>query len=70
MSAESTQKGWVYAAIAGAGLLVGVAIYGLLLTKEDSSSSLIDEVDALGPPKKGNNGMLEFNYYKKVFSII
>jgi len=73
-SGDSKNKIWIYAA-AGVGLLVGAAylFHSLSSSKEESSghlSQLIADVEALGPPKRDPNGLLNFVYYKDLFCVI
>ena len=37
---------------------------------ENNDSAFITEIKALGEPEKEPSGRLEFNYYKKVFTIV
>jgi len=73
MSSQSN-KNWVFALAAGAAVVVGAVIFHHLSQgKEDAAaatSKVLEEIDALGPPKKNMNGLLAFDYYQKVFFII
>jgi hypothetical protein len=57
----------LFGALAVAGALVGGALLFHLL---QSSSAVIEEIDALGPPKKEMNGLLSFAYFKDIMSIV
>jgi hypothetical protein len=59
-------------ALGAAGALVGAAvIFHLLSSKATSNSTqMLEEIDALGQPKREMNGFLSFNYYKDLFILI
>jgi hypothetical protein len=63
-----------YLAIGAAALVGGAIVFYLLSSKNEESqqavSKVLDDIDALGPPKKDKNGLLSFLYYKDVFAII
>lgn len=70
MSAQSTQsKAWIAALVGGAVLIGGALVFHLLQQKEDGPS-LLDDIDQLGDVKKGPNGYLQYDYYKRVFILI
>lgn len=58
----------------GAALVAGALIFHAISSKGEEaaqqSSKVLEEIDALGPPKKEMNGLLNFGYYKDVFFII
>ena len=70
-----SNKSWIMALV-GIGAFIGAAvIYHIYSSRDeaatnDSTDDCIKEIDALGSPVKGPNGLLEFGYYKNVFSII
>lgn len=74
MSQQGSNKNALYVAIAGAVVVGGAIIYHLLSSKNEEAaqqaSKVIEDIDALGPPKKDMNGFLSFPYYKDVFQII
>lgn len=74
MSSVQGNKNWIYALGAGAVVIIGALIFHQLSQgKEEAqaqASKVLEEIDALGPPKKGMNGLLAFDYYQKVFFII
>ena len=74
MSSVQGNKNWIYALGAGAVVIIGALIFHQLSQgKEEAqaqASKVLEEIDALGPHKKGMNGLLAFDYYQKVFFII
>ena len=58
----------------GAGAVVASALVYHLLTSgsDDSNSSnkMIEEIEALGPVQKEKNGIVKFQFYKDVFTIV
>ncbi|TNV78405.1 hypothetical protein FGO68_gene14440 [Halteria grandinella] len=74
MSQQGSNKNALYIAIAGAAVVGGAILYHLLSSKNEEASQqaskVIEDIDALGPPKKDMNGFLSFPYYKEVFTII
>lgn len=51
---------------AAAALVGGAVLFHMISNKEGASSNtaVLEEVDALGPPKKESNGLLSFAYFK------
>jgi hypothetical protein len=74
MSSTQGNKNWLLALAAGAAVVVGAIVFHhFSQSKEESTASIsrvLEEIDALGPPKKTMNGLLAFDYYQKVFFII
>lgn len=63
----------LYVGLAAAGALVGAAVLFHLISGKQSatsSSAVLDEIDALGAPKKEMNGLLSFPYFKDLMSIV
>ena len=59
--------------LAAAGALVGAAVLFHLISGKQgasSSSAVLEEIDALGAPKKEMNGLLSFPYFKDLMSIV
>ena len=63
-----------FIAIGGAALVGAALVFHLISSKNEESqqavSKVLEDIDALGPPKKDMNGLLSFPYYKEVFGII
>lgn len=74
MSQQGSNKNAIYLAIGGALVVGGALLYHVLSSKSEEASQqaskVIEDIDALGPPKKEMNGFLSFPYYKEVFTII
>ena len=73
MSSKGDNKSLFYVLGAGALLIGGAVLFHLLSNKDEgahATSKVLEEIDALGAPKKEANGMLQFHYYKEVFFII
>jgi hypothetical protein len=69
---QGKNNAWLIALGAGAAV-VALAVGYHYLSGEGSASSVnqcLDDVDALGPPKKEANGILAFNYYKDLFTVV
>lgn len=76
---DGTNKTLWYA-LSGAAVIIGGALVYHFLTDPESGGMLssgggetdkmIEEITALGPPARGANGMLTFNYYKELFLIV
>jgi len=60
----------LYLALAGAGTLVGAALLYHLFSSSGGESDFMEEVKALGPPKKTPQGLLQFDYYLALFKIV
>ena len=61
----------VYMAVAAGALLVGGAVLLHLFGKgTDSTDNLMEDIRALGEPKKMANGFLEFPFFLKVFKLV
>lgn len=71
MSQNAGKALWIGLA-AGAALVGGAVIFHLLQSKGESSSTsaCIDDIEALGPPKKEMNGMLSFTYFKDLMGVV
>ena len=70
MSSTGKDKVWLYV-IGGLGaIVIGAIIYNLSSGKASPLQSCLDEIDSLGPAKKESNGILSFNYFKDVVSIV
>jgi len=62
---------WPIIVGAGVVLIGGALLVNYLSTKQDTSSTkYLEDVDALGPPKKDANGFLKFDYYREIFNIV
>ena len=71
---SAPNKNWMYI-VGAAGVIAAAALLANYLSqgKEEAqaaSSKVLEEIEALGPPKKEMNGFLSFGYYKDVFFII
>ncbi len=72
---SSTQNKSLLIGLAAAAVFVvgGLAFHMISSKSEEAASQaskVLEEIDALGPPKKEMNGLLSFGYYKEVFFII
>lgn len=59
--------------LAAAAALVGSAVIFHLFTGKQGASSnaaVLEEIDALGAPKKESNGLLSFDYFKNLMQIV
>jgi hypothetical protein len=71
MSTDNANKALVVGLLAGAAIIGGAVIFHLLQSKSShSTSALIEEIDALGEPKKEMNGILSFPYFKDLMSLV
>jgi len=69
---SSSNKNLIYG-LAAAGALVGAAVLFHLITNKESSgvgNKLIEDVDAIAPVKKDARGILSFEYFKDLMSIV
>lgn len=71
---SGSNKNLLIALGAGVAVVAGAVILHLINSKAEGSAAqtqkVLEEIDALGPPKKEMNGLLNFGYYKDVFFII
>ena len=65
-------KNLLYAALGGAALIGAALAFHFMSQSEgaQSSDALIEEIAALGEPKRDQNGLLSFHYYKELFLIV
>jgi hypothetical protein len=67
-------KNWLFAIGAAIGVVGAAMIYHYISNKETTDSTglneALNEIAALGEPKRDASGRLAFNYYKQVFNII
>jgi len=67
-------KNWLFAIGAAIALVGGAMIFNYFSNKESTDSTglneALNEIAALGEPKRDASGRLAFNYYKQVFNII
>jgi hypothetical protein len=67
-------KNWLFAIGAAIALVGGAMIFNYFSNKETTDSTglneALNEIAALGEPKRDASGRLAFNYYKQVFNII
>jgi len=67
-------KNWLFAIGAAIGVVGAAMIYHYISNKETTDSTglneALNEIAALGEPKRDASGRLAFNYYKQVFYII
>ncbi len=73
MSSQNAGKALWIGLAAGAALVGGAVIFHLLSAKSESSNSTtacIDDIDALGAPKKEMNGLLSFTYFKDLMGVV
>ena len=55
----------------GVGALVTVALlFNNANSKDSKEQGMYDQISALGPPQKGQNGLLTFDFFKQVFMIV
>jgi hypothetical protein len=72
-SGNPNNKAIIYGLAAAGALITGAILFNYLSNKTSSASSSSDvlaEIEALGPPKKSPNGLLTFPYYKDIFMLI
>src|SRR6185312_5955041 len=69
-SLEGNNKAWLYGVIGAGALITGALVFHYFSSKQVASSQCFDDIEALGPAKREANGMLSFNYYKDIFTII
>ena len=63
---------WKYLVAGGAAIVAGAVICNYLMSNDSDSgiNKCLEDIDALGPVKKENNGILAFNYYKDMFTVV
>ena len=68
----SNHKPLLVGLAAAAALVGGAFLFHLISSKQgaSSSSAVLEEIDALGAPKKESNGLLSFAYFKDIMQIV
>ena len=68
----SNNKPLLIGLAAAAALIGGALIFNMISNKQGatSNSQVLEEIDALGPPKKESNGLLSFAYFKDIMQIV
>ena len=69
---SDSKKNLLYAAIGGVAIVGCALVYHIISNSEGAQQQdgLIDEIAALGEPKRDQNGLLSFHYYKELFLIV
>lgn len=68
----SNNKPLLIGIAAAAALVGGAVLFHMISGKQgaSSASAAIEEIDALGAPKKESNGLLSFTYFKDLMQIV
>lgn len=68
----SNNKPLLIGLAAAAALVGGAVLFHLITGKQgaSSNSAVLEEIDALGAPKKESNGLLSFDYFKSIMQIV
>ena len=64
----SNNKVW-YAVLGIGALVTGAVVYHLISNNKSSQSDILEDVEALGEPKKDSRGILTFQYFKDIFIL-
>lgn len=59
----------LYALLGGAAVAVAAIVYSMSKDGESDEPTADDIIEQLGPVKRDANGMLEFDYFLKIFQI-